>query len=63
MAKHRVVSTRSYGLKEEIHYLYYASRSEPVFGAMNVRSAANRRRMASSMMAGASAICWALFIC
>jgi hypothetical protein len=25
MAKHRAVSTGSYGLKEEIHYLYYAS--------------------------------------
>jgi hypothetical protein len=25
MAKYRAVSTGSYGLKEEIHYLYYAS--------------------------------------
>ena len=28
MAKHRAVSTGSYGLKEEIHYFYYASLEE-----------------------------------
>jgi hypothetical protein len=35
MAKHRAVSTGSYGLKEEIHYLYYAS----LVSAENVRNA------------------------